>query len=111
MLAQENVEEILPLPQDFTGDGELFMLRVRGESMVDLGIFDGDYIVASQQPKVLNGDIAVVGIPGGEATVKTYRRDGDTVTLIPANLDMEPMTYSADEVELYGRAVTVLRRL
>jgi repressor LexA len=111
VLAQENVEEILPLPQDFTGDGELFMLRVRGESMIDLGIFDGDYIVASQQPKVLNGDIAVVGLPGGEASVKTYRRDGDTVTLIPANLDMEPMTYSADEIELYGRAVTVLRRL
>ena len=111
VLAQENVEEILPLPQDFTGDGELFMLRVRGESMVDLGIFDGDYIVASQQPKVLNGDIAVVGIPGGEATVKTYRRDGDTVTLIPANIDMEPMTFPASEVELFGRAVTVLRRL
>jgi repressor LexA len=111
VLAQENVEEILPLPQDFTGDGELFMLRVRGESMVDLGIFDGDYIVASQQPKVLNGDIAVVGIPGGEATVKTYRRDGDTVTLIPANIDMEPMTFPANEVELFGRAVTVLRRL
>src|ERR687897_527101 len=73
VLAQENVEEILPLPQDFTGDGDLFMLRVRGESMIELGIFDGDYIVASQQPKVLNGDIAVVGIPGGEATVKTYR--------------------------------------
>lgn len=111
VLAEQNVEEVLPLPQDFTGDGELFMLRVRGDSMLELGIFDGDYIVASQQPKVLNGDIVVAGIPGGEATVKTYRRDGDTVTLIPANTDMEPMTFPADDVQLYGRAVTVLRRL
>ena len=87
------------------------MLRVRGDSMVDLGIFDGDYVVAVAAAQGLNGDIVVVGIPGGEATVKTYRRDGDTVTLIPANLDMEPMTFPADEVELYGRAVTVLRRL
>ena len=101
VLAQENVEEILPLPQDFTGDGELFMLRVRGESMVDLGIFDGDYIVASQQPKVLNGDIAVVGIPGGEATVKTYRRDGDTVTLDPCQ-----HRHGADDLpRLRGRAL------
>ena len=74
MLAQENVEELLPLPEDFTGDGQLFMLRVRGDSMIDAGILDGDYVVVRQQPEAERGDIVVAGIPGEEATVKTYSR-------------------------------------
>ncbi|MFM7870241.1 MAG: transcriptional repressor LexA, partial [Actinomycetota bacterium] len=77
VLAQENVEELLPLPADFTGEGELFMLRVRGESMIEAGILDGDYVVARQQPSADNGEIVVAGIPGDEATVKTYARNGD----------------------------------
>src|SRR2546421_12752785 len=72
VLAQENVEEILPLPADFTGDGDLFMLRVRGDSMVDAGILDGDFVVARKEPGTpAKGDVVVVGIPGEEATVKT----------------------------------------
>ena len=63
-----------PLPEDLTGDGELFMLRVRGESMIDAGILDGDYVVVRQQPTADNGDIVVAGIPGEEATVKTFLR-------------------------------------
>ena len=111
VLAAENVEELLPVPMDFTGEGELFMLRVRGDSMIDLGIFDGDYIVATQQSTASNGDIVVAGIPGGEATVKTYRREGDRLVLIPANPAFEPMRFADDEVEIFGRAVTVMRRL
>ncbi len=111
VLAEENVEELFPLPMDFTGDGDLFMLRVRGDSMIEIGIFDGDYIVAHQQSTANNGDVVIAGIPGGEATVKTYRRQGDKVVLVPANPALEPMTFRDDEVEIYGRAVTVMRRL
>ena len=67
---------MVPLPADFTGDGELFMLRVRGESMIDAGILDGDFIVARVERDVGNGDVVVAGIPGEEATVKTFRRKG-----------------------------------
>ncbi|MGH9135297.1 MAG: transcriptional repressor LexA [Ilumatobacteraceae bacterium] len=111
VLAQENVEELLPVPLDFTGEGELFMLRVRGDSMVELGILDGDFVIAVQQPTANSGDIIVAGIPGGEATVKTYQRKGSTVSLIPANASMVPMEFDADEVQVYGRVVTVMRRL
>ncbi len=111
VLAQENVEEIYPLPADFTGEGELFMLRVRGESMIDAGILNGDYVVAEQRNEVGNGDIAVVGIPGGEATIKFFKLNGSTVTLTPANPTMEPMTFDALDVSVYGRVVTVMRKL
>ena len=111
VLAQENVEELYPMPSDFTGDGDLFMLRVRGDSMVDLGILDGDFVIAAQQNTANNGDVVVAGIPGDEATVKTYRPDGAEVVLVPANPTMEPMRFSADEVSIYGRVVTVMRRL
>lgn len=111
VLAAENLEELLPLPQDFTGDGELFMLRVRGESMIDAGILDGDFVVVRQQLTADNGDIVVAGIPGDEATVKTYRKADGKITLIPQNSSMEPMVFSPDEVGVFGKVVTVLRRL
>jgi repressor LexA len=111
VLAQENVEELFPVPTDFTGDGDLFMLRVRGDSMIDAGILDGDFVIAAQQHTANNGDTVVAGIPGDEATVKTYRSDGDQVTLIPANTSMDPMVFTADEVTIYGKVVTVMRRL
>ncbi|MEY2975283.1 MAG: LexA repressor [Actinomycetota bacterium] len=111
VLAQENVEEILPVPMDFTGDGELFMLRVRGDSMIELGILDGDYVIAVQQDRAQRGDIVVAGIPGDEATVKTYQQRGTNIVLVPANPTMQPMEFPADDVTIYGRVVTVMRRL
>ena len=111
VLAQENVEELYPLPEDFTGKGELFMLRVRGDSMIDAGIFDGDHIVVRHQPDADAGDIIVAGIPGGEATVKTYTRKGAKIVLVPANQRLSPMEFDADEVTIFGKVVTVLRRL
>jgi repressor LexA len=111
VLAQENVEEVLPVPADFTGEGELFMLRVRGDSMVELGILDGDYVVARQQDQAEQGDVVIAGIPGDEATVKTYTRRGGRVVLLPANQRLEPMVFAPSEVRVYGRVVTVLRRL
>lgn len=112
VLAQENVEEVFPLPEDFTGTGgELFMLRVRGDSMIEVGIMDGDFVVARAQTTAENGDIVIAGIPGEEATVKTYQRKGDAVTLVPANPRLSPMVFTQGEVQLFGRVVTVLRRL
>ena len=111
VLAEENVEELLPVPADFTGEGELFMLRVRGSSMIEAGILDGDFVIAVQQPTANSGDVVVAGIPGGEATVKTFSKRGGKVTLTPSNSTMEPMVFDEAEVELYGRVVTVMRRL
>ncbi len=111
VLAQEQVEELVPLPADFTGDGELFMLRVRGDSMIDVGILDGDYVVARVQDVVSSGDTVVAGIPGEEATVKTYRKSGSGIVLEPANSAMEPMRFERGGVEIFGKVVTVLRKL
>lgn len=111
LLAQQNVEDLIPLPTDFTGEGELFMLRVRGDSMIDAGILDGDFVVARQQQTADNGDIVVAGIPGDEATVKTFKKSGNKITLVPANPTMEPMVFTSDEVNVFGKVVTVMRRL
>ena len=111
VLAQENVEDLIPLPTDFTGEGELFMLRVRGESMVDAGILDGDFVVARQQKVADNGDIVVAGIPGEEATVKTFKKSDNKVILVPSNARMAPMEFTAGEVTIYGKVVTVMRRV
>ncbi len=111
VLASENVEELLPLPEDFTGTGSVFMLRVRGESMIEAGIFDGDFVVVRQQPEAVNGDVVVAGINDDEATVKTYTLKRNRIILTPANSAMEPMEFHPDDVTIYGKVVTVLRRL
>ena len=111
VLAQENVEELVPVPEDFTGDGELFMLKVRGDSMIEAGILDGDFVVVNRQNSATNGDTVVAGIPGDEATVKTFTQQGDVVTLLPANSMLEPMVFNVAEVAIFGRVVTVMRRL
>ena len=85
VLSEAIVEEVLPLPQDFTGDGNLFMLQVRGDSMIEMGILDGDFVVVREQKEIRSGDVAVVGIPGEEATVKTFRKEGRQITLVPSN--------------------------
>ncbi|MGI9120678.1 MAG: transcriptional repressor LexA [Acidimicrobiales bacterium] len=111
VLAQENIEELVPVPADLTGDGTLFMLRVRGESMVDAGILAGDYVVVRQQPDASNGDIVVAGIPGEEATVKTLSRKDGQIVLVPANASLSPMPFDPEDVTIFGKVVTVLRRL
>ncbi len=87
------------------------MLRVRGDSMIEIGIMDGDFVVARAQTTANNGEIVIAGIPGEEATVKTYQRKGSTVTLIPANPRLQPMVFTDNEVQIFGRVVTVMRRL
>jgi len=111
VLAEENVEEVLPLPEDLTGRGRLFMLRVRGDSMVEAGILAGDLVVVRQQPEAETGDIVVAGLPGGEATVKTFRRRRNKVVLVPANPAYDEIELPPNEVTIYGKVVTVLRKL
>jgi repressor LexA len=112
VLAAENVDELVPLPEDFTGDGELFMLMVRGDSMIEAGILDGDYVVVRSQATADPGDVVVAGIPGGEATVKTYAKPkGGRIVLRPANPALTDMELAPDDVTIYGRVVTVMRRL
>ncbi|HVX17228.1 MAG TPA: transcriptional repressor LexA [Acidimicrobiales bacterium] len=111
VLAQENIGEVLPVAADLTGDGDLFMLRVRGDSMIEAGILDGDYVVVRSQPSADQGEIVVAGIPGEEATVKHYRRAKGKVILEPRNPRLEPMEFDADDVHVYGKVVTVMRRV
>ena len=112
VLAQQNVEEVLPVPADFTGtDGDLFMLRVRGDSMIEAGILSGDFVVARHQAEARSGDTIVAGIPGDEATVKLFGRKGGKIVLSPANSRLSPMVYDPDQVRIFGKVVTVMRRL
>jgi len=111
VLAAENVEETMPVPEDLTGDGVLFLLRVRGDSMVEAGILDGDLVVVRQQPTAENGEVVVAGIPGEEATVKTFLRRRGKVVLRPENPTMDEMVFDPSEVVVYGKVVSLLRRL
>ena len=111
VLAAEHIEETLPLPEDFTGDGNLFMLQVRGDSMVEAGILDGDYVVVRQQPSADPGDTVVAGIPGEEATVKTYLQRRNKIVLRPENPRLEEMVFEPEDVTIYGKVVSLLRRL
>ena len=111
VLADQNIEESYPLPQDFTGDGALFMLKVRGDSMIDAAICDGDFVVVRQQNVANNGDIVVAAINEDEATVKTFIQKGSQVILRPHNETMEDIVQEAKDVEIYGKVVTVLRKV
>lgn len=110
VLAAENIEESIPMPEDFTGAGQLFMLRVRGESMLEAGILDGDYVVVRQQPTAEPGEIVVAGIPGEEATVKTFLRRRAKIVLRPENPAMDELVFDPDDVTIYGKVVSLLRR-
>jgi repressor LexA len=103
--------ETIAVPDDLVGKRETYVLRVRGDSMIDVGIMDGDFVVARAQDTAVNGEIVIAGIPGEEATVKTFQRKGATISLIPANSRLEPMVFDADQVQIFGRVVTVMRRL
>ena len=87
------------------------MLRVRGDSMIEAGILDGDHVVVRSQPSADQGDLVVAGIQGDEGTVKRFRTEGETVVLVPANPSFSEERYPADEVTVFGKVVTVLRRI
>ena len=107
-LAAENVESMMPLPTELVRDDATFVLRVKGDSMVEAGILDGDYVVVREQPTAHNGEIVVAQIED-EATVKRFFREADRVRLQPENSSMEPI-YVRD-VTILGKVVAVFRRL
>ncbi len=108
ILAEQEVEEVFPLPRELVGEGTLFMLKVVGESMIDAAIADGDWVVVRQQPTAVNGDI-VAAMIDGEATVKTYRKRDGKVWLMPHNDAFAPI--DGDQSTILGRVVTVLRKV
>ncbi len=108
ILADQAVEDMFPLPRDLVGDGEVFMLRVVGESMIDAAICDGDWVVVRSQATAENGEI-VAALLGDEATVKTFKRTDGHVWLLPHNPAFQPIP--GDEARILGKVVSVLRRL
>lgn len=110
ILAEEDLEDIVPLPTDFVGSGPVFMLRVKGDSMIDAGILDGDFVVVRRQDDAEDGEIVAALINAEEATVKRLRRTAKKLTLVAANPDYPPLEFT-DGVELLGKVVSVLRRI
>lgn len=108
ILAQENIEDTFPLPTSLVNSDTVFMLRVKGESMIEAGIMDGDLILVRQQNVARNGEI-VVAMIGDEATVKRFFREKTLVRLQPENSTMEPI-YSQD-VSILGKVIGVFRLL
>lgn len=110
ILAEEDIEEIFPLPTELVGNDPVFMLRVHGDSMIGAGIFDGDLVVVRRQPEANNGDLVAALIDGEEATVKRFRRETDRVLLISENPAYEPIVLTGG-VEVIGKVVAVMRSL
>lgn len=108
IIAEENMEGVLPLPAEFVGEGELFMLRVRGDSMINAGILNEDYLVVRSQPDASNGEI-VVALIEDEATVKRFYKENGHFRLQPENDYMEPIIVS--DVKILGKVVSLLRKV
>lgn len=108
ILAEERVEDVFPLPKQLVGDGQLFLLQVSGDSMVDAAICNGDYVVIRQQPTAENGEI-VAAMIDGEATVKTFQRKDGNVWLLPHNAAYDPI--DGTHATILGKVTAVLRRV
>lgn len=108
ILAVENVTDTFPIPIDFVGNSESFMLTVRGESMIEAGILNGDYILVKKQNTANNGEI-VVALIGEEATVKTFYKEKDHIRLQPENSTMEPII--VPNCEILGKVAGVFRKM
>jgi repressor LexA len=108
ILAEQAVEDVFPLPRELVGEGTLFLLQVKGDSMLDAAICDGDWVAVRQQPTAENGDI-VAAMLDGEATVKTYRNRDGHIWLMPQNPAFDPI--AGDDATIMGRVVAVLRRI
>jgi len=106
ILAEQTIEETFPLPESIVGQGELFMLKVVGDSMIDAAICDGDYVVIRSQKDCNKGEI-VAAMIDGEATVKTFSKKDGHIWLLPANDDFAPI--NGDHCEILGKVTAVLR--
>ncbi|MCZ6518571.1 MAG: transcriptional repressor LexA, partial [Actinobacteria bacterium] len=105
----EQVESVMPLPTELVGEGPVFLLEVKGDSMIDAGIHEGDLVAVHSQPDANDGDIVAALVDGEEATVKRLRRKDGKVILESENPAYQPMVFT-DGVELIGKVVSVLRR-
>ena len=110
VLAEEHIDYVMPLPELLVGSGPLFMLEVRGDSMIDCGILDGDLVVVRSQPDAENGEIVACLVDGDEATVKRLEKKAGQVVLHSENQAYEPMVFTSG-IEILGKVVTVLRQL
>ena len=108
ILAVENITDTFPIPIDFVGNSESFMLTVRGTSMIEAGILDGDYILVKRQNVARNGEI-VVALIGEEATVKTFYKEKDHIRLQPENSSLDPII--VPDCEILGKVAGVFRKL
>ena len=108
ILAVENVTDTFPIPIDFVGNSDSFMLTVRGESMIEAGILDGDYILVRKQKDAINGEI-VVALIDDEATVKTFYKEKDHIRLQPENSSMDPII--VPNCEILGKVIGVFRKM
>ena len=108
ILAVENITDTFPIPIDFVGNSETFMLTVKGESMIEAGILDGDYILVRKQPDAMNGEI-VVALIEDEATVKTFYKEKDHIRLQPENSTMDPII--VPDCNILGKVIGVFRRM
>ena len=108
ILAEQNVEEVFPLPASLVGEGELFMLKVVGDSMIDAAICDGDFVVIRSQKDANKGEI-VAAMIDGEATVKTFSKKSGQIWLLPANDSYQPI--DGNQAEILGVVTAVLRSL
>ena len=108
ILAEEHIEDVFPLPRQIVGEGELFLLRVKGDSMVDAAICDGDWVVVRRQQAAINGDV-VAAMLDDEATVKTYKKVKNQVWLQPHNPLFDPI--DGNDATILGKVTAVLRRV
>jgi len=109
ILAAEQVEEVMPLPTELVGEGPVFLLEVKGDSMINAGIHEGDLVAIHKQADARDGEIVAALIDGEEATVKRLRREAGKVILVSENPSYEPMVFT-DNIELIGKVVSVIRR-
>ena len=109
ILAEQNITETIPLPTEIVGDSSSFLLKVRGDSMIEIGINDGDFVAVKQQPTATNGDIVVAMVEDG-ATVKRFFKEDGYIRLQPENSSMDPIIVT-ENVSIIGKVTAVFRRL
>lgn len=109
ILAHENIEDYFPVPKDFVHHEDVFVLKIKGNSMIEAGILDGDYVLVEKQEDARNGDIVVALLDGEEATVKRFFHEGTHLRLQPENAAMEPML--VQDAAILGKVIGVFRQI
>ncbi len=109
ILAFENIDDFFPLPQDFVDKQDVFILRIQGDSMIDAGIFNKDYVLVEKRETATNGEIVVALVDGEEATVKRFFHEGDHIRLQPENTTMSPIILN--NVAILGKVIGLIRRI